>query len=105
MAVLTGAAVLLMWPPWRHRACVGDNWWLNVTFPQHCCALVLIYIAIVRGARERRLRRQTELERGNLARFLPPALATILPGRRVPEFEERTQPAAICSWICADSPA
>lgn len=69
--------------------------WLAVAGPGLGIAIGAIVSVAGRMVSERRLRREVERQRGNLARYVPPTLADALADRQEAAFDGREQMAAI----------
>ena len=69
--------------------------WLAVAGPGIGIAIGAIVSVAGRMVGERRLRREVERQRGNLARYVPPTLADALADRQEAAFDGREQMAAI----------
>lgn len=95
VAALAGTALLLLWLAACHAAFVLAKVWVNATVPALAIVLSGLLLAASRAAFERRMRREAERQRGNLARYVSPVMAAQLAEEERPSFDEREQAAAI----------
>ncbi len=95
LAALASLLLLLFWLALCHAAFVLDGLWINVTVPALAVILTSLPLAAGRASFERRLRREAERQRGNLARYVSPVMAQQLATEERPSFDEREQWAAI----------
>lgn len=95
IAALATLTVLLMWLIVVQGAFATTGLWLNATVPATAVILTGVLLAAGRAAQERRLRREAERQRGNLARYVSPVMAEQLATEERPSFDEREQEASI----------
>lgn len=95
LAAFVTLAGVLVWPTVAHLLFLEAALWVNVTLPSLAYALTAVLVAGGRTAYERRLRREAERQRGNLARYVSPLMAEQLAEEDEPSFDRRAQDAAI----------
>jgi len=95
VAALAALTLLLLWLIVVQGAFATTGLWLNATMPGSAVILTGTLLAAGRAAQERRLRREAERQRGNLARYVSPVMAHQLATEDRPSFDEREQLAAI----------
>jgi adenylate cyclase len=87
--------LLTAWLLMCQIAFVAQHRWIAVAGPGISILTGAVLGAISRMVHERRLRSEVERQRGNLARYVPPAMVDTLADRMTPAFDEREQMAAI----------
>jgi adenylate cyclase len=95
VAAILGLLALALWPIGAYLAFTELNLWLAAAWPMLSFILTAVLLAGGRSAHERRLRREAERQRRNLARYVSPVLADQLASEEEPTFEHPLQPAAI----------
>ena len=95
VAALLGLASLVAWPLGAYLAFTELHLWIAVAWPMLSFMLAAVLLAGGRSAHERRLRREAERQRRNLARYVSPVLADQLATEEEPTFEHPLQTAAI----------
>lgn len=95
LAALITLAGFLVWPAVAHLLFLEASLWVNATLPSLAYGLTAALIAGGRTAYERCLRREAERQRGNLARYVSPLMASQLATEDEPSFDRRAQDAAI----------
>jgi adenylate cyclase len=95
LAVAACAALVMAWFGAAQLA-FSENWmWLSVLFPTLAVVVNAGLVGGSRFARERRLRRDVERQRRNLARYHSPLVADMLAQDGAKDLAEREQHAAI----------
>jgi adenylate cyclase len=94
-ALFLTLALFMLWPIAAHVAFLRWHLWLNVVVPSFATVMTGAIVTLGRVAEELRLRRETERQRGNLARYVSPVMAEQLATEDKPSFDEREQLAAI----------
>ncbi len=94
-AVAATIAVIAAWIAVTQIAFSHASLWLSLVFPVAAAVLNAGAVAVSRFAGERRLRRDMERQRGNLARYHSPLVADLLARGETGDFAEREQFAAI----------
>lgn len=94
VAALVALGLIAAWGAAAQVAFNERLLWLSLLFPSLSVLVNAGTVGISRFARERRLRRDVERQRGNLARYHSPVIAERL-AKGAAEFSEQEQPAAI----------
>lgn len=95
LAALLALAGFLAWPLAAYLLFLEAGLWVNATLPTLAFALTAVPIVAGRTTYERRMRREAERQRGNLARYVSPLMAEQLAEEDEPSFDRREQDAAI----------
>jgi len=95
LAIFAGTLALLGWLFLTAEIFVAYDLWIAMTLPAVALVFTTGLSAALRVNRERRLRRQAQKERRNLARYVSPLIADALAERTTPSFDKREQQAAI----------
>lgn len=95
LGIACNLTLLAAWLAVSHVMLVVSLRWVAVAGPGLGIILGASIAVAGRMVRERRLRREVERQRGNLARYVPPTLADTLADRQEAVFDGREQMAAI----------
>ncbi|HKY93722.1 MAG TPA: adenylate/guanylate cyclase domain-containing protein, partial [Kiloniellales bacterium] len=95
VAALLGLLALILWLGGAYLAFTQYHLWIAVAWPTLSFMLTAVLLAGGRSAHERRLRREAERQRRNLARYVSPVLADHLASEEEPAFGQPLQDAAI----------